>query len=657
MCGIVGLYSHGRSSEELKATCVTMTTRLSHRGPDDSGQWAHTGLPLVFGHRRLSILDLSSLGHQPMHSRSERFTIVFNGEIYNYRELQNDLIKCGYSFRGHSDTEVLLAAFEQWGIEETLKRTNGMFAIALWDNETRELTITRDRIGIKPLYYGWYNNSFGFASELTAFFGDKRFPKDISRSATALFFRYNYVPVPYSIFSSHYKLPPGTFLTLPLSSLEHKPDDFSPFAMTSACSPKKYWDLSSHAASQTRKPLLAYEDSKRELTSLLTSSVSYRMLSDVPVGAFLSGGIDSSLVVACMQQVSTHPVRTFSIGFSESSFDEAPYAKEIASHLKTEHTELYVSPRDALDLVPTLAEPYSEPFSDSSQIPTLLLSKLTREHVTVALSGDGGDELFGGYERYLLASQIETWFNRIPYQLRSLATVLPTSLASLGYSLLRPLLPKRFQSLKTGDMFSRGAHMLSRRTPAEMYSALITHWHESSSLVLGAQEIEDDPFFITSFPEFQAQFERFAYIDMHTYLPEDILTKVDRASMAYSLEARTPLLDHRIIEYSWSLPPQWKIQHHDQKCILKDILTQFVPKELFDRPKMGFGVPLASWLRHELQEWAESLLSTNSLESSGLDANRIQHLWKEHLQGTDWHYQLWDVVMYQQWKESLSRPS
>ncbi len=653
MCGIVGLFSEGRSQDELSNTCSGMSDCLAHRGPDDSGTWVASNTNLAFGHRRLSILDLSAHGHQPMHSSSSRFTIVFNGEIYNYRELHAELKKCGHTFRGHSDTEVLLAAFEEWGIEQTLQRANGMFAIAVWDNSLEELTLARDRIGIKPLYYGWYNNSFGFASELGAFSADSNFPKDISPDTAALFFRYNYIPSPYSIYDSHFKLPPGSTLTLSRASLREKPNSFSPFAGRSNCSPKRYWNLESLVAASSREALTDYEPTKKKLNDLLLSSISYRMLSDVPVGAFLSGGIDSSLVVGCMQKVSTQPVRTFSIGFQEGGYDEAPYAREIAQHLNTDHTEIYVTSRDALDLIPSIASSYSEPFSDSSQIPTLLLSKLTREHVTVALSGDGGDELFGGYERYLLAAQVNSWLRRFPYPLRTLAQIIPQPLASLGYSLLRPILPKRFQSLRTGDMFSRGAEMLSRQTPAEMYRSLIAHWYDSASLISNAKEIEREPFFLENYPPFADDFERFAYIDMHTYLPEDILTKVDRASMTYSLEARTPLLDHRIIEFSWTLPPAWKIQDRNQKFILKDLLEQYVPSHLFERPKMGFGIPLASWLRQDLREWIEPLLSVKALEDSGLNPKRIRKLWNEHLKGNDWHYQLWDVIIYQQWRQSL----
>ncbi len=622
MCGIAGFFdlSQSQSTEVLEQSVQRMAATLHHRGPDDTGTWVDQESGIALGHKRLSIVDLSPLGHQPMHSASGRYCVSYNGEIYNHRELRSELEQKGYAFRGRSDTEVLAEAIDCWGFSETLQRSNGMFAIAVWDSRTRKLTLARDRIGIKPLYYGWSGNSFLFGSELKALRAHPQFQPEINRDAIAMLLQYCYIPAPYSIYHRVNKLPPGTTLELGRDST---PD---------SASPVPYWNMSEAAAAGIQHPFEGSpEQAADELERLLLDSVRSRMEADVPLGAFLSGGIDSSLVVALMQSQSSKPVRTFSIGFNEASYNEANYAKAVAEHLETQHTEYYVTPQEAMDVIPSLPEMYDEPFADSSQIPTYLVSKITKQHVTVSLSGDGGDELFGGYNRYAHTQRIWNKVARLPRPLRSLAA-----------ALLQVCVPWRGEDVR---------RLLRTPNAQALYAWLNTHWKEPGAIVIGSKP---QPVAFEQFERWNTRpafVEQMMHLDSVTYLPDDILTKVDRASMAGSLEARVPLLDHRVVEFAWSLPLRMKVHEGVSKYPLRQVLRRYVPDELFERPKVGFGVPINEWLRGPLRDWAEELLSEDRLRQEGFfDVARVRRRWHDHLQcNGEWHYWLWDVLMFQAW--------
>lgn len=622
-----------------------MLETLEHRGPNDSGSWQDVGAGVALGHRRLSIVDLSSAGRQPMFSESGRYVIVYNGEIYNFRALQMELEQAGIapSWRGHSDTEVILAVIEAWGLEQAVSCFIGMFAFALWDRQKRTLHLVRDRLGIKPLYYGRSNGTLMFGSELKALQANPDFKAEIDRDALALFFRYNYIPVPYTIYKGFQKLEPGTILTLQNTDQE---------AHTT-----KYWDAWGIAEQGTKIPFQGcYDEATEELDRLLRDAVGLRMAADVPLGAFLSGGIDSSTVVALMQAQSSRPVRTFSIGFHEEGYDEAQHAKAVASHLGTDHTELYVTSEQALGVIPKLPQIYDEPFSDSSQIPTLLVSELTRRHVTVSLSGDGGDELFSGYNRYLWSDRIWKIIESFPnFALQFGANglrILSEKQWNGIFRMAKPILPKRYLMQTPGRNAHRLAEMLGMQSSHELYTSHVSHWHYPEKLVLGAKEplnrlIQLKQPKVSSFTEWMmAQ-------DIVTYLPDDILTKLDRASMSESLEARVPLLDHRVVEFAWSLPLDWKAKDGIGKRILRKVLYRYVPKNLIERPKMGFGVPIDSWLRGPLLDWAETLLDEKRIEQEGyLNSRPIRKKWQEHRSGrANWQYLLWDVLMFQAWLE------
>ena len=621
MCGIAGFLDARREldGDRLRHVAGGMAETLHHRGPDDTGVWADAEHGVALGHKRLSIIDLSPLGHQPMASASGRYQLTFNGEIYNHRQLRDELESSGFTFRGHSDTEVFVEAIEQWGVDETLGRANGMFALAIWDTREQCLRLGRDRIGIKPLYYGWLGETFVFASELKALRAHPAFDAEIDRGAISLLLQHCYIPAPHSIYRGIKKLPPGT--TLRISD----PSDKS-------IAPLPYWRMSDAVDNGQANPFSgSIDDACDELERLLSDSIRLRMEADVPVGAFLSGGIDSSTVVALMQSASLRTARTFAIGFHEQQFNEAGYAKSVAEHLGTEHVEHYVTAQEALDVIPLLPRLYDEPFADSSQIPTYLVSKITREHVTVSLSGDGGDELFGGYNRY---HHIKRIWKKIGW--------LPVSLRRCAGSLLETVMPLR-------GKHTRG--LLKCADAQAAYGYLNTHWKDVDEIVVGGQPA----FTWWDVPEtwgLRSSFvEQMMHLDSITYLPDDILTKVDRASMAVSLEARVPLLDHRVVEFAWSLPLHYKVHAGEPKYPLRRVLERHVPRELFERPKVGFGVPIDSWLREPLRDWAEDLLSHDRLQREGyFNPAPIRQRWSEHFAGThNWHYWLWDVLMFQAW--------
>jgi asparagine synthase (glutamine-hydrolysing) len=622
-----------------------MANTLHHRGPDDVGTWADAAVGIALGHRRLSILDLSPSGHQPMKSACGRYVTSFNGEIYNFKALREELEGMGYRFRGHPDTEVMLSCISQWGIESAIPRFNGMFAIAVWDREERRLHLIRDRMGEKPLYYGWVGKTFLFASELKGIRAHPRFHGVIDRGAAALFMRHNYIPAPYSIYTGISKVVPGTIVTV-------VPDP------TVAPQVRPYWSVAAAAEQGRANPFRGTAtEAIRCLDELLRDAVKLRMEADVPLGAFLSGGVDSSTIVSLMQAQSARPVQTFSIGFHESGYNEADHAKAVADHLGTAHTELYVSPAEAMRIIPRLPTLYDEPFSDSSQIPTYLVSELTRRQVTVALSGDGGDELFGGYGRYFWAANLWGKVDAVPPPVRSLAarglTMLSPKAWTSLYRSVAPALPKRLQLRNPGDKPHKLAEILTVESLEVLYLTIVSHWKNPASIVLGAAE---PPTVLTDRARWARSpnaFDRMMLLDMLSYLPDDILVKVDRASMAVSLEARVPFLDHRVVEFAWQLPLSMKVHKRQGKWILRQVLNQYVPPSFLDRPKMGFGVPIDSWLRGPLKEWAESLLDEKRLVEQGIfNPDPIRHKWSEHLSGTcNWHYYLWDVLMFQAWFE------
>lgn len=655
MCGIAGYLAVSplKKADELRTTVLRMADALRLRGPDDGGTWVDAEAGIALGHRRLSIIDLSPEGHQPMRSSCGRYVLVFNGEIYNYRDIRHELEQAspGYAatWRGCSDTEVALAAISRWGLDAAVKRFVGMFALALWDRAARTLYLVRDRLGEKPLYYGRMGGSLLFGSELKALRAHPDFKAEINRDALSLYLRHNCVPAPYSIYRGIHKLPPGTLLAISGRDLPIP-------------TPIPYWSAGEIAEQGVAEPFAGSDDEARvTLDGLLRDAVRRQMVADVPLGAFLSGGIDSSTVVALMQAQSTRPVRTFTIGFNEADYNEAVHAKAVAAHLGTEHTELYVTPDEALAVISKLPVLYDEPFADSSQIPTFLVSALARRFVTVSLSGDGGDELFAGYNRYFWGRTIWKRLGGMPKSLRATAAAALTAIAPQTWDrALRAagfLWPSALGQRTPGDKIHKLAEVLAAASPEAMYRGLASHWKDPASVVLGASE---PPTALTNprqWPHLPDFTQRMMYLDTVTYLPDDILVKVDRASMGVSLEARVPLLDHRLVEFAWRLPLAMKVRDGQGKWLLRQVLYRYVPKELVERPKTGFGMPIDVWLRGPLRDWAEALLDENRLAGEQFfDPLPIRRKWDEHLSGVrNWQHHLWDVLMFQAWLEQQRR--
>lgn len=639
MCGIVGFLQSSRFDANWASR---MAEALSHRGPDDAGVWSDASVGLAIGHRRLSIIDLSAAGHQPMVSPCKRWVLAFNGEIYNHAEMRAELESAGThcEWRGQSDTETLLAAVRHWGITAALQRAVGMFAIALWDAAEKKLVLARDRMGEKPLYYGWQGPTLLFGSELKALRVHPAFRAEVNKNVIPLFLRHGYVPGPHSIYHGIYKVQPGTCVVIDARTRE-----------TSV--PTPYWSLREAAAAGEHARFSGREEEGiAELKQRLGDAVRLQMLADVPLGAFLSGGIDSSLVVATMQSLSSRPVKTFTIGFDDDAFNEAKYAQDVARHLGTEHSELYVTASAAMAVIPELPRIYDEPFADASQIPTLLVSRLARHSVTVALSGDGGDELFGGYSRYVVSQRWHRWLSSIPAGIRS---QLGKLLGALGSTASR----ENLQSLSSADLgrwLSRDrmrdlSHQLRLRETKDVYRRFVSHWWSVEHLVASADE---EPSFFTS-PEDWPATRHFAewmmFADAMTYLPDAVLTKVDRAAMSTSLETRVPFLDHRVVEFAWRLPMHLKVREGQGKWLPRQLLRTYLPDALIDRPKMGFGVPIGAWLRGPLRDWASELLNEQRLMREGyLNSTLTRHIWEEHLSGVrNWEYLLWNVLMLQSW--------
>jgi asparagine synthase (glutamine-hydrolysing) len=628
MCGIAGFwrYAADETQHVLEEYVQRMTNTIIHRGPDDSGIWTDAAEGVALGFRRLAILDLSPAGHQPMFSADGRWVAIFNGEIFNYRELRKELEQAGQSFRSVTDTEVILECCSIWGPEDTIPRLWGMFAIVLWDRQEHCLILARDRLGKKPLYYGQMNGGFFFGSELKALRAHPAFQADIDRGALVSYFRFGYITAPKTIYNGVYKLPPGHYAVIMAEK---------------APSLRCYWNPEQIAdAGRIGQLALSDIDAINTLDHLLRDAVARRMIADVPLGALLSGGIDSSVVVAMMQVQSASAVKTFSIGFDDSSYNEAKWAKKVAHCLGTDHTELYVTPGEAQAVIPQLPDLYDEPFADSSQIPTFLVCELARRHVTVSLSGDGGDELFSGYRRYRQAET--TW--------ALLKLFLPSGRRLIA-ELLKYLVPKH--RCHADDRLYSLTGWLSVENQTELYRRFISLWHEPESVVVNGRE-QGKSFPDLSMPESLSSFtECMMYRDIVTYLPDDILVKLDRASMGASLEGRCPILDHRIVELAWRLPLKFKVRDGQRKWLLRQVLYRYVPPKLIDRPKMGFGVPIDAWLRGPLREWAEALLDEGRLRQDGyLHPGPIRQAWDEHLSGRrDAQHRLWTVLMFQAWRE------
>lgn len=640
MCGLTGFAFAGGDASRLEATARSMADRIHHRGPDDDGVWGDPEAGFALAHRRLAILDTSPAGHQPMVSSSGRWVLAYNGEIYNHLELRNELKASGFAstWRGHSDTETLLACIEAWGLERSLRSSVGMFALALWDRESRSLWLARDRIGEKPLYYGWQGGVLLFGSELKALRAHPAFAASVDRGALTLLLRHNYIPAPYSIYEGIRKLPAGCVLRVRRD--EHD------------ATPVPYWSLRTVSEAGTRTPFQGSQAGAIDaLERCLGTAVRRQMLADVPLGALLSGGIDSTLVTALMQAGSARPTRTFTIGFDEQGYDEATHARNVAAHLGTEHTEMRLRGSDALALVPQLPTMYDEPFADSSQLPTHLVMRMARQHVTVALSGDGGDEMFGGYNRYVRAPQVWSRMSWMPDALRRAAGRAMTGVPASTMNRWAAIVAPRAGVALPGDKLHKlGARLRNVRSVDDLYVALVSEWSQSEGIVLGGAmptNLLDDR---SQWPRLTDPAARMMALDGLTYLPDDILAKVDRASMAVSLETRAPFLDRDVVEFAWSLPMSMKIRDGQGKWLLRRLLDRHVPAALVERPKMGFGIPLDDWLRGPLRDWAEDLLAEDRLHREGyFDPAPVRRAWQSHLRGASFGHRLWSVLMFQAW--------
>jgi asparagine synthase (glutamine-hydrolysing) len=648
MCGIAGFYGfQSHSLGQIETISKTMGSAIRHRGPDHGGIWIDESSQLALIHRRLSILDLSAAGNQPMQSPSLRYTISYNGEIYNHLDIRRDLDKefSHIKWLSQSDTETIVIAIELWGIQKAITLFSGMFAIAVWDKKSKKLSLIRDRAGEKPLYYGWQNKTFIFSSELKAFKKHPSFEGKINRDSVQLQMRYGYVPEPFSIYQDIFKLQPGKILSL----------DFSAESYRGAQKLEDYWSIQEIAISgKTKQFDGSFEQATDELDKILQYSVSSQMLSDVPIGAFLSGGIDSSLIVSIMQGLSSNPINTFTIGFEESKFNEANYAKEISQFLGTNHIEHYVTSQEALNVIPKLPNLYDEPFSDSSQIPTFLVSELAKKSVTVSLSGDAGDELFGGYNRHVYSQKWGSVIQHTPRAIKFLLAkvidgIKPEQFNSIESSI--PSVAGRHQSIQNfSNYFAKISKALNAKNANALYDSFITHWYLSESLVRDSYALELNFFKNNNF----SLAEEMMVNDFLTYLPNDILVKVDRAAMGLSLETRVPFLHQDVISFAWSLPSNMKIDNGKGKLILRNLLGRYLPDIDFDRPKQGFAVPIEDWLRGPLKDWAESLLDRNKIEQAGyLNADIILQTWNDHKSGKrNYQTELWDVLMFQAWLEA-----
>ena len=646
MCGFTGFISSSNSfdSDYQYLMLKRMTNTLIHRGPDDSGFWMDPVNKIGLGHRRLAVLDLTETGHQPMISHSGNYVLIFNGEIYNHLSLRKELnsYKKSPTWKGSSDTETLLAGFEYWGVENTLNSCEGMFSFALWCRKTNVLFLGRDRLGEKPLYYGWQDNgrsrAFLFSSELKAFKEHDSFKARVDRDSLSHYMRYNCIPSPHSIYKGIYKLDPGKFLSVSLKNQNPKI--------------QTYWSGLEVAFKGMSSNFQGSEtEAINKLENLLKSTIKEQMISDVSLGAFLSGGVDSSTIVALMQSQSNERVKTFTVGFNEEDHNEAQYAKLVANHLGTDHTEVYVTSKDALEVIPSLPSVFDEPFSDSSQIPALLISKLARESVTVSLSGDGGDEIFGGYNRYLATQNLWRYLTFFPVLFRKFVSKGILKIPSKDWDKLGKLFQNFIGINNFGDKMHKGADVLAADSSDDLYLKLTSHWASPESLVLGSSKSSNLLQEYLNKLEGFNQINKMMVVDMLTYLPNDILTKVDRAAMSVSLETRVPFLNHKIIEFCSSLPLSLKLRKGTSKWILRQVLYKYVPSELIERPKAGFAVPINDWLKGSLRSWAEELLDENLMKQEGFfDVEQIRNKWVEHLSGRrNWGHHLWDVLMFQSW--------
>ncbi len=654
MCGLAGILGEGARSNSL---LVSMASSIRHRGPDDEGIWSDSDAGIGFAFRRLSIVDLSPLGHQPMHSSDERFTIVFNGEIYNHREIRAELeMRRLVTWRGHSDSETLVEAIAEWGLQATLGRAVGMFAIAVWDRRERCLQLARDRFGEKPLYYGWVGGDFLFASELKAVRRHPRFDNPIDRRAVRLLAAGGYIPAPFSIYERLFKLEPGCILTATAEVARHpSPTPPSETDRNTWLSIERYWSYRETVIAGLETPILDEQEALDRLETAMAQSIAGQAVADVSVGAFLSGGIDSSTVVALYQAHSPGRVKTFTIGFDEAGFDEAVYAKRVAAHFGTEHHERYVSVAEARAIIPALPEMYDEPFADSSQIATHLVSRLAREHVTVALSGDGGDELFGGYNRYLSTARLWAYLEPFPLSVRAAIGGLLASFPPTIWNTLIAALPTGRRPAHFGSQVQKAfATVRDARTLEDVVARFLDDWNGAGSPVLPAAPLPERCKFDLALGPKAPDVIRMMYSDAVSYLPDDILCKIDRAAMAVSLETRVPFLDHRVAEIAAKIPLSMKIRGGSGKLILKRLLHRHAPKMLFDRPKVGFAVPVGEWIKGPLREWAEDLLDPATISSEGYwDATMIAERWRLHLAGgRDSAQALWTVLMFQAWKRA-----